>query len=376
MTLSEQLCQDINRKFYFDDFVLTNLFYIKNGVKMEICDGLIEFQNMYIILQVKEKSTSNNAQDNYLNWLEKKVYKKAVSQIKDTIHILQNEKNLIVQDMYGQVVAIDNSKKIIPVIIFKADNISEYRKVYHSATSNININIFSVKDYEIMMDILKMPLDITEYLGLRAEVFATSNVDFIIDNSDENWISMGQINSETDFANYFISSRIRDNSVDEIYTCDFLNIISKYYSKQTNKNPNYKQILNRLLCLDRVGAKHFMERWNYCWDDAKTNVLRYKYRMIMQNEYEKFGFLFVSTQKGIEEDNDGFYAYIGELFVQKYELDTAIIIINYYEGNGNFFVKWLMLSKPYSPNHVLINSLKELNLWNGDNIIRKSRETN
>ena len=109
MTLSEQLCQDINRKFYFDDFVLTNLFYTKNGVKIEICDGLIEFQNMYIILQVKEKSTSNNAQDNYLNWLEKKVYKKAVSQIKDTIHVLQNEKNLIVEDMYGQVVAISLS---------------------------------------------------------------------------------------------------------------------------------------------------------------------------------------------------------------------------------------------------------------------------
>lgn len=372
MTLSEQICQDINRKFYFDDFVLTNLFYVKDGVKMEICDGLIEFQDIYIILQIKERLTPNNAQDNYLKWLEKKVYKKAVSQIKDTIHILQSESGLIVEDMYGQKVAIENRKKIIPVIIFKADDISDYRKVYHSATSNININIFSVKDYEIMMDILKMPLDITEYLGLRAEIFSTSNVDFIIDDSDENWISMGQINSETDFANYFIGSRIRDNSIDETYTHDFLNIISKYYSKQTNNNPNYKQILNRLLCLDRVGAKYFMERWNCCWDDAKNKTLRYRYRMVMQNEYEKFGFLFVSTQKGIKEDCDDFYIYIGKLFVQKYELDTALIIINYYEGNGNYFVNWVMLSKPFSPDQILIQDLKELNLWNGDNVIRKT----
>ena len=371
MTCSEQICQEINRKFYFDDFVLTNLFYTKDGIKMEICDGLIEFQDIYIILQIKEKAANNDTDENNIKWLSKKVYKKAVSQIKDTIRILQNESSLVVEDMYGQTVEIDNSKKIIPVIIFKADDISEYRKVYHSATDNININVFSVKDYQIMMDILKMPLDITEYLGLRAEIFETSNIDIIIDDSDENWISMGQINSETDFANYFICSRIRDNSVDAIYTHDFLNIISKYHSKRTNNDPNYKQILNRMLCFDRLGAKYFMERWNKCWDDAKNNILRYQYRMVMQNEYEKFGFLFISAKKGIKEDCSDFYIYIGKLFVQKYELDTAIIIINYYEGDGNFYVNWIMLSKPYSPDQILIQDLKELNLWNGDNLIQK-----
>ena len=371
MKLSEQICQQINRKFYFDDFVLTNLFYNKNGVKMEICDGLIEFEDLYIILQIKEKAVHKDTIENNTKWLEKKVYKKAVSQIKDTINVLQSENNLIVEDMYGQRVIIDNTKRIVPVIIFQADDITSYNKVHHSNTSNIDINIFSVKDYEIMMTILKMPLEITEYLGLRAKIFSTSNIDFIIDDSDENWLTIGQIDSESDFSHFFISSRIKDNSIDEIATHDFLNIISKYYSKQTSKSPNYKQILNRLLCLDRVGAKYFMERWNYCWDDVKNKILRYKYRMVMQNAYEKFGFLFISTQTGIKEDCDNFYTYIGSLFVQKYGLDTAIIMINYYEGNGNFFVKWLMLSKPYSPDPLLMQDLQELNLWNGDNIIQK-----
>lgn len=371
MTLSEQICQDINRKFYFDDFVLTNLYYTKDGVKMEICDGLIEFLDIYIILQIKEKSIHNDTLDNNLKWLDKKVYKKAVSQIKDTIHILQNERNLIVEDMYGQTVAIDNSKKIIPVIIFKADEIAKYRKVHHSVKNNININVFSVVDYKIMMDILKMPIDITEYLGLRAKIFETSNVDFIIDDSAENWIALGRINSESDFANFFISSRIKNTPIDEISTYDFLNIISKYHSKRTIDNPDYKQIINRMLCLDRQGANYFMERWNKCWDDAKNKLVRYRYRMVMQNEHERFGFLFVSTRKGIKEDSDKFYNYIGELFVQKYELDTAIVIINYYEGNGNFFVKWLMLSKPYSSDEELLQALKELNLWEGDKYIQK-----
>lgn len=371
MTFSEKICQEINRKFYFDDFVLTNLFYKRDGVKMEICDGLIEFQDTYIILQIKEKLLNNNASDNIHKWLGKKVYKKAVSQIKGSINIIQREQDLIVEDMYGQIVKIDKSKKIVPVIIFNINGDIEYKKVYHSVSQNININVFSVRDYNIMMNILKMPIDITEYLVLRSKIFAGSNVDFIIDDSDENWISVGQIKSETDFANYFIDSRIKNYSVDDIYTQSFLNIISKYHNKRTNNNFDYKQILNRMLCFDRLGAKCFMERWNLCWSDAKNRILRYKYRMVMQNEREKFGFLFISTQKGIDEDCDKFYFYISNLFVQRYELDTAIVIINYYESDGNFLVNWLMLSKPFKPDLALKNTLKELNLWNSDNIILK-----
>lgn len=363
MTLSEQICLEINRKFYFDDFVLTNLFYYKNGNKMEICDGLIEFQDMYIILQVKEKSINNDTPDNNKKWLDKKVFKKAVSQIKGTINILQNEENLIVEDMYGQTVAIDKSKRIIPVIIFAADGISEYRKVYHSVSSHININVFSVEDYKTMMNILKMPIDITEYLCLRAEIFEESNMDFIIDDSCENRLSIGIIDNETNFAHYFLCSRIGED-VNEVYTFDFLNIISKYHSRCTNENPNYKQILNRMLCLDRQGAKYFMERWNSCWSDAKKKILRYKHRMIMHNSYEQFGFLFISTYKGAKGSNEEFYQYIGKLFIQKYKLDTAILIINYYEGAETFFVNWLMLSRPYSKNKTLIQDLKKLNLWN------------
>lgn len=107
MTFSEQICQEINRKFYFDDFVLTNLFYTKDGIKMEICDGLIEFQDIYIILQIKEKAANNDTDENNIKWLSKKVYKKAVSQIKDTIRILQNESSLVVEDSPDQILIQD-----------------------------------------------------------------------------------------------------------------------------------------------------------------------------------------------------------------------------------------------------------------------------
>ena len=360
MTLSEKICQDINRKFYFDDFVLTNLYYMKDGIKMEICDGLIEFEDIYIVIQIKERQGTADKNE---KWLEKRVYKKAVSQIKDTIKVLHEQPNLEVQDMYSQSVEIDNTKQILPVIIFRNENISDYTKVYHSNTQDININVFSEQDYEKMMTILEMPIDIVDYLKTREELFNKGNFNFIIDDSEDCWLSMARIENEEDIANYFLAKQIKDNSYNDGAVKDFLGIIQKYYSRRTNNNKEYKQILNRMLRFDRFGAELFMERWITSWENAKNGIFNFLCHIVGENKFEKFGFLFISTKKGIKEDSEKFYKYITNLFMQQYHLDTAITIISYYEGNGNYFVNWLMMSKPFKEDIEIQKFLKENNPW-------------
>ena len=196
MTLSEKICQDINRKFYFDDFVLTNLYYVKDGIKMEICDGLIEFEDRYIIIQIKERNSQENT--NNQKWLDRKVYKKATSQIKDTIDIINQIDNLIVQDLYGQQVEIDKTKSILPIIVFKNEEILDYQRVYYSSTKNININIFSEKDYETMMEKIEVPCEIIDYLLLRQDLFQHSNFNMILDDSETGYFMMANIENELD----------------------------------------------------------------------------------------------------------------------------------------------------------------------------------
>lgn len=361
MTLSEKICQNINRKFYFDDFVLTNLYYMRDGVKMEICDGLIEFEDTYIIIQIKERNNKDNI--NNQKWLESKVYKKATSQIKDTIKIIKEADNLIVEDLYGQEVLIDKTKSILPIIIFKNENIEDYKRVYHSKTTNLDINIFSEKDYETMMTILQMPIDIINYLNLREKLFNKGNSDLIIDDSEDCWLTMAIIKKEEDIANYFLTKLIKNHSYNEGAVKDFLGIIQKYHSRTTIKNIEYKQILNRLLLLDRFGANFFMERWIKCWGNAKKGILNFSFHMVIKNKTEKIGFLFISTKRGIKEDCEGFYKYIIDMFIQQYHLDTAIAIISYYEGSGNYFVNWLMMSKPFKEDFEIQKFLKENNPW-------------
>lgn len=214
MTLSEKICQDLNRKFYFDDFVLTNLYYMKDGIRMEICDGLIEFEDRYIIIQIKERNCQEDS--NNQKWLVRKVYKKATSQIKNTIDIITQTENLIVQDFYGQQVNIDKTKSILPIIVFKNEEILEYQRVYHSSTKNININIFSEKDYETMMEKIKVPCEIIDYLLLRQELFQHSNFNMILDDSETGYFMMANIENELDMSDYFLMKTIKDKSFDEL----------------------------------------------------------------------------------------------------------------------------------------------------------------
>ena len=54
MTKSEQICNDIGAKFFCKDFVYENLKYFNSSnYKVELCDGLFEYANSYVALQIK-----------------------------------------------------------------------------------------------------------------------------------------------------------------------------------------------------------------------------------------------------------------------------------------------------------------------------------
>ena len=361
MTLSEKICQDINRKFYFDDFVLNNLYYWKDGIKMEICDGLIEFEDRYIIIQIKERDSQEST--NNQKWLERKVYKKATSQIKDTIEIIKMTDNLIVEDLYGQQVNIDKTKSILPIIVFKNDEITEYKRVYHSSTKNININIFSENDYKTMMEKIEVPCEIIDYLMLRQELFQHSNFNVILDDSENGYFMMANIENELDVAEYFLMKTIKDKPYNKLDVKNFLGIIQKYNLKRINQTQDYKQILYRMLRFDRFGASYFMQRWNNCWDLSKKRIFNCQQIIVGQNISERFGFLFISAKKDDVKDNNKFYSHLTNLFIQKYQLQTAIAIISYYEGNNNYLVNWLFMSKPFENDEELQKVLDNNDLW-------------
>ena len=60
MTKSEIQCTNYIIDFFFKEFVYRNLYFYESKQKLELCDGLIEFQDSYVIFQIKEKDTSTS----------------------------------------------------------------------------------------------------------------------------------------------------------------------------------------------------------------------------------------------------------------------------------------------------------------------------
>ena len=166
MTGSELQCTNVLIDYFFKEFVYKNLYVYDGKQKKELCDGLVEFQDAYVIFQIKEKDGSTTQ-----DWLHKKVYKKAVSQIKDTIDMIRNLGEIEVESFSGEKITLVSTKQIMPVIIFDSDD-NDYKQVHVSSQNNaLRINVFSMNDFVRMLDSIAIPYDIVYYLELRTSFF-------------------------------------------------------------------------------------------------------------------------------------------------------------------------------------------------------------
>lgn len=198
LTGSELQCTNVLIDYFFKEFVYKNLYVYDGKQKKELCDGLVEFQDAYVIFQIKEKDGST-AQD----WLHKKVYKKAVSQIKDTIDMIRNLGEIEVESFSGEKITLVSTKQIMPVIIFDSDD-NDYKQVHVSSQNNaLRINVFSMNDFVRMLDSIAIPYDIVYYLELRTSFFDGEFPEFFINHVNDEMTTIARIENEEGMIDYY-----------------------------------------------------------------------------------------------------------------------------------------------------------------------------
>ena len=74
-------------------------------------------------------------------WFEKKVVKKAKSQLKDTFSFYKNESNQIFSK--SSELVLDRTKEVFPVIVFLNNNLEQYKRIIYSESLDMIINIFT-----------------------------------------------------------------------------------------------------------------------------------------------------------------------------------------------------------------------------------------
>ena len=266
MTNSEKLTNLISQKYFLKQYIYSDLYVKENGEEKEFCDCLLEYDNIYVCIQIKERNET--ADGSAYKWFRKKVLKVAKNQIKDTFSFFENSENIIFSKTSDFVV--DRNKTMIPVIVFLNSELSKYDRIVYSRSLDTHINIFSYADFEIMLKTVVMPRDILHYLIYRSVFKPQDDGKIIFDEVNDDLTIITRLHKESDYAELFLArtyySEIRKNSVDES-AIKFYNTIVESINEQND----YKrcQFIEGFLRTNYVGAARIAEKWTELVTAAK-----------------------------------------------------------------------------------------------------------
>lgn len=358
MTNSEFKCTNFLIDYFFKEFVYRDLYVYKGTQKQELCDGLVEFQDIYIIFQIKEKRESTAS-----DWLQKKVYKKAVRQIKDTIAMLKDENVIQVESYTGEKVILDAQKKILPVIIFDSED-RNYKQIHTSSQDkNLRINVFSMSDFQMVLERIAIPYDIVFYLEMRSDFFESTFPNLFISDISETVMSLARIENEEGFLDYFIAIVNGNKYIDNSALIGFQFVIKSFQERLLHgkiyDKEEYKEILKYLLKSNRNIVHDFMLRWQICVEHCMKKEETMQHFLI--DTSNKVGYLYLTETSLVEEN--AYVKFIVQLFKYKFELETAIGVLFNLINEEDYTVEWILISSENVYNEQFERILEEENLW-------------
>lgn len=367
-TNSENICNELGAKFFCKDYVYENLYYYdidKN--KKELCDGLFDYAGTYIVLQIKERSKTQKGTKTNEQWLQDIVYSdkdSAKTQIIKTIETLKNN-DLIVNDLYHQKVQLHKDYLVYPVIVFDNDDINTYNKTID--VGDYIINVFNLKDFKIMMEVLGHPYDIFYYLKTRCEYLnETSHFPMLFIGDGETTTTMSHIDTEQDFA-YAIFNTIYDGKAEnQNYALTMMKIIKDFREKEIKHNINYKKILEILQLIEPRYAKKFVEDILYGLNqatsdkfDATKGIKLIPKNYINNTICKPINIIFVSTGLNIPKEINKYCHILSDAKQLKYNEDCVILLILISGNQKEFYINWA-----YYENTKFVYDEKLYEFWN------------
>ncbi len=344
--------------YFFKEFVYRNLYYYEGKQKKELCDGLIVFQDSYVVFQIKEKDNSTA-----LDWLDKKVYKKAVSQIKDSIKMIRSGNPINVESYNGEQIQIDPEKNIIPVIVFDSDDL-DYRQIHTStAEEGLKINVFSMQDFEMVLNNLVVPYDIVLYLNMRKAFFDNRLPDFFINEVSESVTTLARIENELGLLDYFKAMTNKNKYISPEALRGYRFIIKHFEERLIEKDiyspKEYREIVRDLFLMNRNTVQDFMLRWDVCVEHCQKNEETVQHFIV--DGLNDVGYLFL-TQNSLSKSPD-YIRFVTDVFKYKFNVTTAISVVFDMLDNEEYSVEWMYMSGDNVYDKQIEKLIREENLW-------------
>lgn len=324
MTKSEKITSMVSERFFLPQYIYTDV-YVKEGKQeKEFCDCLIEFSSVYIVIQIKERNS--NASGSNVEWFEKKVVKKAKSQLKDTFSYYKNSSNQIFSK--SSELILDRKKELIPIIVFLNNDLNEYKRIIHSRSLDSVINIFSFSDFKVMLQTLKLPYDIISYLVYRLAFESIENEKLVFDETDEEMTILSTPHTEEDYANMFLMrnyyKQILAYELNEENIAYYNDLLSQL---NTSAGCERSSFIEGLLCVDYYRADKISKNWLELLDLAKKDEFVFPYIITKDDRVYMF---MIRPNRMLEFEFEQYLEYL--LIYRKYvdKANTAhLILISY-----------------------------------------------
>ena len=295
MTLSEEITGLISKKFFLNQYIYNDIYVMTGKQECEFCDCLLEFGDVYICIQIKERNSK--ATGSLYKWFNDKVRGVAKDQLKKTVKYFNDRTNTIFSK--SSELCIDRSKSLIPVIVFVNADISLYDRIVYSTSLQTSINIFSFSDFKAMLENLLIPYDIILYLEYRSAFNNDDRGKIIFDDVDKTLTILSRPKNEDDYAamfllrNYYKSIIERD--IKEEYVKFYNTILYDLNAQNGYKRDNF---IEGFLHVDYERADSISRKWIEFVDYAKAET--YKAPFIF--EYKNIVYMFFCHPQNISQE--------------------------------------------------------------------------
>lgn len=176
MNLEEYIAHLNSLAFWREFTFAQNKFSPRPGKEFELADNLVWFGDRAYILQLKQRDEPTSDPESERNWFERKVMKKATSQIRDTLRYLNENPRILIANEHGHRFEIErtNLTTITKIVVFlPAPELPAdcWQTRYHvSQSSGDFIHILAANDYLGILEKLRVPEDISRYFAYREGV--------------------------------------------------------------------------------------------------------------------------------------------------------------------------------------------------------------
>lgn len=359
----ENYISKFNEFYFFREFTYSkNKFRKNNGQEVEIADNIILLDNIFIVFQMKERSTGHKrASNNDDNWFENKVLKKATKQIRDTIQYLKEYDEIILNNERGDAFNIGTGTitSVQKIVLYASNEFlsNDKRRIkYHKSKSAGIIHILSIESYEKILKTLLTPAEVFEYLQFREHVIIQhlENTESV---SEESLLGQYMIADFESIPNEKFSE-VLSNLKSEIEALDMTGIIHLFPKRLTHtvSETDYYYILREIAKLMRHELKIFKERFKLSMESAKANKFELPYRFAIPRLNLGFVLIPLCKDQRSNRKNGLTNLTLGHKYDQK--LIKCIGATFLYEKDGWFSVEWCFIDGPWEANSEMEEMLK------------------